>query len=71
MEDAKAYFAERLVAVISLVDKFDLSINMLIDALLRGEKGHRRPSKTLLYDVARSLACWVPLTKLVELDRDI
>ena len=38
----------------------------------RGESGQRRrPSHTLLFDVARGLAHRVPLTKLVELDGDV
>ena len=71
MEDAQAYLAERLAAVISLVDKSAPTINMLADSLPRGEKGRRGPSRTLLYDVARELARRVPLTKLVELDGDV
>ena len=63
--------AERLAAVVSLVDESAPTINLLEDALPRGDKGRRGPSKTLLFDVARGLARWVPLTKLVKLDGDV
>ena len=72
--DAMCYLAERLAALTSLVDPSAPSVNSAFtaDVLPRGESGRRRgPSRTLLFDVARGLACRVPLTKLVELDGDV
>ena len=44
----------------------------LFDAIPRGKGGKQRgPSRTLLFDVTRGLACRVLLTKLVELDGDV
>ena len=54
------------------MDKSTPAAAALFDAIPRGEGGKRRgPSRTLLFDVARGLACRVPLTKLVELDGDV
>ena len=55
----------------SLVDESAPTINLLEDALPRGDRGRRGPSRTLLFDVARGLARRVPLTKLVKLDGDV
>ena len=66
------YLAERLATIAALVDKSLPIVAALFDAITRGERGKRRgPGKTLLFNVARGLACKVPLTKLVELDGDI
>ena len=54
------------------MDKSTPTAAALFDAIPRGEGGKRRgPSRTLLFDVARRLACRVPLIKLVELDSDV
>ena len=54
------------------MDKSTPTAAALFDAIPRGEGGKRRgPSRTLLFDVTRGLACRVPLTKLVELDGDV
>ena len=48
------------------------AVAALFNAIPRGEGGKRRgPSRMLLFDVARRLACRVPLTKLVELDGNV
>ena len=44
----------------------------LCDTIPPGEGGRRKgPRKTLLFDIASGLTCRVPLTKLVQLDRDV
>ena len=54
------------------MDKSTPTAAALFDAIPRGEGGKwRGPSRTLLFDVTRGLACRVPLTKLVELDGDV
>ena len=55
-----------------LVDKSTPTVAALFDAIPRGEGGKQRgPSRMLLFDIARGLACRIPLTKLVELDGDV
>ena len=66
------YVAKWLTTIAALVDKSTPIVAALFDAILRGEVGRQRGlSKTLLFDVARRLACRVPLTKLVKLDIDV
>ena len=72
--EAMCYLAKCLAALTSLVDPSAPFVNNAFtpDVIPQGESGHRRgPSRTLLFDVARGLACQVPLTKLVELDGDM
>ena len=57
------YLVERLAALTSLVDPSAPSVNNTFapDVIPTGESSHRRgPSRTLLFDVARGLACQVP-----------
>ena len=71
---AMCYLAQCLAALTSLVDPSTPSVNNTFtpDVIPRGESGRRRgPSRTLLFNIARGLACRVPLTKLVELDGDM
>ena len=68
------YLAERLAALTSLVDPSAPSVNnaFMPGMIPRGESGHRRsPSCTLLFNVSRGLAHWVPFTRLVELDGNV
>ena len=68
------YFAKRLAALTLLVDPSAPSMNnaFMPDVIRRGESGCRQgPSRTLLFNIARGLACRVPLTKLVELDGNV
>ena len=55
-----------------LVDKSTPAVVTLFDTIPCGEVGRQRGlAKTLLFDVTHRLAQRVPLTKLVELDRDV
>ena len=64
--------AKWLATIAALVDKSTPIVAVLFDAIPRGEGGRWRGlGKTLLFDVARRLACRVPLTKLVKLDGDV
>jgi len=71
VSEAIQYLAERVAALVQLVDPSAPSVNF-VDQLPRGENGRRRgPARTLLFDVACGLARRVPLTKLVALDGDV
>ena len=72
--EAMCYLAEGLATLTSLVDPSAPSVNnaFMPDMIPRGESSQRRgPSHTLLFNIARGLACRVPLTKLVELDGNV
>ena len=58
---------ERLSAITALA-KGKLAGVQLVP---RGLDGRRKPLRTLLFDVARTLAKKMPLMKLVELDQDV
>ena len=66
------YLAERLATIAMLVDKSMPIVAALFYTIPQGKGGrHRGLGKTLLCDIACGLAQRVPLTKLVELDRDV
>ena len=66
------YLAKPLTTIAVLVDKSMPIVAALFDAIPRGKGVKQRgPSRTLLFDIARRLACRVPLSKLVELDSDV
>ena len=68
------YLAKCLAALTSLVDSSTPSGNNTFtpDMICRRESSCRhRPLHILLFNVAKGLACRVPLTKLVELDGNV
>ena len=70
--EAGDYFAKWLTTVAVLVDKSLHTVAALYEAIPCGEGGRwRELGKILLFDITHGLASRVPLTKLVELDKDI
>ena len=66
------YLVKWLAIIAMLVDKSMPTVVALYDAFLCNERARqRRPKKTLLFDIAYKLAHRIPLTKLVEVYRDI
>ena len=66
-EDAAQYLVERLSAITALAEGKSAGVQLVP----RGLDGRREPARTLLFDVARTLAKKMPLMKLVELDQDV
>ena len=66
------YLAKQLATMATLVDKNTPTVVALCDTIPHGEGVRQRgPSKTLLFDVIYRLVHRIPLTKLVELDKDV
>ena len=66
-QDVAAFLVERLSAVTALAEVKNSGVQLVP----RGVDGRREPARTLLFDVARTLAKKMPLMKLVELDQDV
>ena len=58
---------ERLSAIIALAEGKLAGVQLMP----RGLHGRRKPTRTLLFDVAQTLAMKMPLMKLVELNQDV
>ena len=58
---------ERLSAITALAEGKSAGIQLVPHGL----DGRRKPARTLLFDVAWTLAKKIPLMKLVELDQDV
>ena len=66
-EDAAQYLVERLSAITALAEGKSAGARLVP----RGLDGRRKPARTLLFNMARTLAKKMPLMKLVELDQDV
>ena len=70
--EAGDYLTKRLATMAALVDKSMPPVAAFFDTSPCGKGGRQRElGKTLLFDITCRLAWRVPLTKLVELNRDV
>jgi hypothetical protein len=70
-KDAICFLGERLATLVSIVDPSAPRVNAANLLPAGAEAPVRGPARTMLQDIARGLACRVPLTKLVTIYADV